>query len=155
MIGLPTHAITLHGPWLWAILHLGKDIENRSAGFPRCSGWYWLHASKAQSPTQTRQDLERVEYMGRRAGRWLDNPPTIEHLLSLRGQICGAVEVLGRVTSSRSLWFVGPTGLQLGRRFALPTPVPAVGSLGVWQAPKVDVPTEFVERLQRGGIVDG
>jgi len=93
--------------------------------------------------------------MGRRAGRWLDNPPTVEHLLSLRGQICGAVEVLGRVTSSRSLWFVGPTGLQLGRRFALPKLVPAVGALGVWKAPHFDVPDGFLKHLQRGGIVDG
>jgi hypothetical protein len=44
--------LSLHAPWLWAIMHAGKDIENRGPTFPRrfrgqpVVGDVWLHASK-------------------------------------------------------------------------------------------------------------
>lgn len=47
---LPT--LTLHGIWPWAIVHLGKRVENRSERFARMiagqigDGWLAIHAGK-------------------------------------------------------------------------------------------------------------
>lgn len=53
-----THAISLYAPWAWAILHLGKDVENRSLGFPRVNGWVWLHCSKGPDAYKRKREAK-------------------------------------------------------------------------------------------------
>lgn len=132
-----THAISLYAPWAWAILNLGKDVENRSMGFPKATGWVWLHCSKSRSANQTQEDWAQVLLATIRANRCLPtgNHDQFEQMIAMRGHIIGAVEITGRVTQSTSPWFVGPLGLTLGERFALVKPVPAKGALGVWRVP--------------------
>src|SRR5690606_28696576 len=49
VVEIPTKAISLFSPWAWAIMHGGKDVENRSHGkrvFPQnVTGRVWVHAS--------------------------------------------------------------------------------------------------------------
>jgi hypothetical protein len=72
-------ALSIRPPWAWAILHLGKTIENRTWK-TRYRGPILLHASKAFS-------IEEYENVARRAKRLRIQMPTIEQLP--RGGIVG------------------------------------------------------------------
>jgi len=126
---LPPLALSVRQPWAWAIIHAGKDIENRSwqgvnHGL-RQRGRVAIHAAKG---------MTRDEYDEARAfidGRGYFCPDA--HAL-FRGGIIGSVEVADVVNKSDSPWFFGPRGLVLRD----PRPcafVPSVGALGYfkWQ----------------------
>lgn len=124
MDNLPALALSVRQPWAWAIIHAGKDIENRSwtnrnAGL-RHRGLTAIHASKGM----TRYEYEDAqEFM---ASIGVTCPPARD---LLRGGIIGTVRVVDVVTRSTSQWFFGPKGLVLQS----PQPcsfVPAVGALG-------------------------
>jgi hypothetical protein len=133
-----THAISLYAPWVWAILHLGKDVENRSLGFPLRKGWVWLHASKTLSRPKMLEEMACVEYMAGLAGKssMVDADFSLPRLQAMQGHIIGAVEVTGKVLESTSPWFVGPAALTLGRRLLLPQPIATKGALGIWPVPR-------------------
>ena len=85
-------ALSIKQPWVHAILHEGKDIENRS--WQRdFRGWLALHASgqprrNAVFPPGIRvPDLKTLDYSA----------------------ICGVARVKDIVTKSRSKWFDGST----------------------------------------------
>ena len=102
---LPKLALSVRQPWAWAIIHAGKDIENRS--WRMAQGEYW----------------EAANFM-RSIGVGCPPPADI-----LRGGIVGSVEVIDVVSKSDSLWFFGPRGLVLRD----PQPcefVPCLGALG-------------------------
>ena len=132
-----THAISLYAPWAWAILHLGKDVENRGLYFPAYQGWVFLHASKTLTRPKMVAEMAAVERMAGRAGKssMVQADFSVDRLMAMQGHIVGLVELTGKVLSSESPWFVGPAGLTLGRRMTLVTPVPAKGALGIWRAP--------------------
>lgn len=128
-LDLPQLALSVRQPWAWAIIHAGKDIENRSwqavnHGLKR-RGRIAVHASKGM----TREEYEHASRFMRTL--CIECPPAIE---LLRGGVIGAVEVADVVTSSDSPWFFGPRGLVL--RDAQPCAfIPSVGALGYfsWQ----------------------
>jgi hypothetical protein len=119
---LPIKAISIRQPWAWAIIHAGKDIENRKWGtFLR--GRVCVHAS---------QGMGNEEY--RDAARFitdtLKRPPTDDWLMKWhgvcaapymlkRGGIIGTVEIVDCLRESDSPWFFGPYGFVL----ANPEPV--------------------------------
>jgi hypothetical protein len=114
-------ALTIKQPWVHAILHEGKDIENRS--WQRdFRGWLALHAS-AQPDRYARFPR------GHRLPD-LDSPPC--------SAICGVARVVDIVTSSRSKWFWRPDdgsinfGWLLVDATALKRPIPCKGALGLW-----------------------
>jgi hypothetical protein len=127
---LPEWAISVRQPWAWAIVHGGKDIENRSPAAVRnmghpIRGRFAVHASKGM----TRDEYISASDFMQRIG--VACPPAGE---LLRGGIIGSVEVVEIVSSSISPWFSGPRGLVL--RDAWPCAlIPAVGALGIfsWQ----------------------
>lgn len=133
----PTHAITLYAPWIWAILHAGKDIENRAPNFQHFRGWVWMHASKLSD----RKAREAHENMVASVGHLIPagaEIPDADLFVRMGGRVAGLVEVTGRVRRSDSPWFVGPAGLTLAERSALPESnwVPARGQLGRWRLPE-------------------
>jgi hypothetical protein len=126
-LDLPPFALSVRQPWAWAIIHAGKDIENRSwravnHGLTR-RGRYAIHASKGM----TREEyVDASEFMLKLR---IECPPA--HKL-LRGGIIGSVEVIDVVTESESPWFFGPRGLVL--KGAEPCAfIPAAGALGYFE----------------------
>jgi hypothetical protein len=126
-------ALSIKQPWVHAILHEGKDIENRS--WQRVyRGWIAIHASA--------QPIRDAEFpRGHR-------PPDLAALDY--SAICGVARLTDIVTKSRSKWFWRPDdgstnfGWVLTDIIALETPIPCKGSLGLW-----DVPTSVLKQIRR------
>lgn len=131
---LPVYALSVRQPWAYAIIHEGKDIENRrwtrlfahGRSALDFRGPVCIHASKGM----TRAEYEEAAGTFAEAGATLPPPHEL-----LRGGIIGTVEIVDVVRKSRSPWFFGPVGLVL----ANPRPVdfiPCPGALGFfrWQA---------------------
>ena len=115
--------LTVRQPWAWAIVHGGKDVENRSRA-TRHRGPLLIHAGQA---------LEHDAYgvVARLATRLPPAPDQLE-----RGAIIGVVDVVGCVEDSDSPW--ADEGLWhwlLANPRAIDPPVPAVGKLGLWKPP--------------------
>jgi hypothetical protein len=125
---LPEIALSVRQPWAWAIVHAGKDIENRSAaavrhGMRPCL--ICIHASKGM----TRHEYEDAAAFMQSIGVTCPRPDQL-----VRGAIIGTVRVLNVVGDSDSDWFFGPCGLLLAD--AKPcSPVCVPGALGYfsWQ----------------------
>ena len=117
-------AMTIKQPWVHAILHEGKDIENRS--WQRTfRGWMAIHASG-----QPKRD---AAFPGRLH---------VPDLASLDySAICGIARVVDIVTKSRSKWFWQPDdgsinfGWVLADVSPLKKPIPCKGALGLWELP--------------------
>lgn len=128
MDDLPKLALSVRQPWAWAIIHGGKDIENRSwqavnHGL-RQRGRIAIHASKGMGRDEYEDARDTIERNGAKC-------PEAHKLL--RGGIIGSVEVVDVVSDSASPWFFGPRGLVLRN----PRPcdfIPSIGYLGyfVW-----------------------
>lgn len=123
-------ALSIKQPWAWAILHAGKDVENRDwkGGY---RGVVAIHASK----TLLARDVEDFEaFTGRnrilktavkRAG-WPDVTPAT-------GAIVGLAQITDCKDWSPSPWAVGAYCFDLADVFALPEPIPMLGALGFWE----------------------
>jgi hypothetical protein len=111
-------AISIKQPWAWAILHAGKDVENRSHNkFKNLSGRVLIHASKSIDPEGRTFIAKHFDIIV---------PSDLP-----RGGIVGSIEVTGFTTSSKSLWFFGPYALTLWD----PKPcefIPYKGALGIF-----------------------
>ncbi len=124
---IPDIALSVRQPWAWAIIHAGKDIENRSwqavnHGLRR-RGRIAIHAARGM----TRDEYEDArEFM---ALFDVTAPPPAD---LLRGGIIGSVEVVDVVTKHDSFWFMGPRGLVL-RNPEPCTFTPAKGELGYFK----------------------
>jgi hypothetical protein len=120
----PKFAISVRQPWAWAIVHLGKDIENRS--WPtRLRGPVLIHASKGMTRGEYDDALETFEF-ARDHAALLVYPPAAE---LERGGIVGQAEIVDCVGRHNSRWFFGPFGFVL--RNARPLPFrPCKGNLG-------------------------
>lgn len=130
MTGLPHLALSVRQPSAWAILHGGKDVENRSLGSIRAGrmgpGRIAIHAATGM----TRAEYEYLVWRWQRDGVRVPRPDALP-----RGAIIGSIEVACVVTESDSPWFGGEAGLLLRDPVAC-DPVPATGALGYfrWQA---------------------
>lgn len=139
--GLPILALSVRQPWAWAIIHAGKDIENRSRravdhGLNR-KGRIAIHAAK----TMTRGEYEEAAEFMRRLRVYAPPPAEL-----LRGGIIGSVEIIGTVRASASPWFFGPIGLVLRGACACEF-IPAIGALGYF--PWAPTSPEVVPRPAR------
>jgi hypothetical protein len=136
--GIPRFALSVRQPWAWAIIHAGKDIENRTwkPGNPglRFRGPLAIHAARGMTQDEYEDACDSIE---RICG--FPVPPAVE---LQRGGIIGMARLTDIVLSSNSPWFAGKHGLVLTG--AAPVPfVPAAGNLGFydWQAmPVTEMP---------------
>jgi hypothetical protein len=124
---LPELALSVRQPWAWAIIHVGKPLENRSAGMVRhlnpVRGLRAIHAAKGM----TREEYEDAREFMRGLGIECPAPAELK-----RGGIIGTVEVVGVTSQSDNPWFFGPCALVLHN----PKPcafVPSVGALGYFK----------------------
>jgi len=121
---LPAKALSIRQPWAWAILHAGKDVENRSwqavnRGLS-VRGRIAIHASSGLGKSEYLTTASWMEGIGVKC------PPAAD---LLRGGIVGSVEIVDVVKDWDSHWFFGPRGLVLKD----PEPcefVPVKGCLG-------------------------
>lgn len=118
-------AITVKPVWAWAIIHAGKNIENRSWR-THYRGTVAIHASK----NMTRWEYEEAkDYLPRRARKEL---PAFEDMP--KGAILGVVELVDCVTESKSRWFGGTFGFVFKHPVAI-KPITCTGALGFWEVP--------------------
>jgi hypothetical protein len=114
-------ALTVRQPWAWAIIHGGKDVENRSWTNRYATGVIAIHAGVG---------LDSFDFLPRGARR-----PQPEELM--HGAIIGVVEVSGVVRNHRSKWFEkGSLGWVLKNPRPLPRPIRCTGRLGLWKLPR-------------------
>jgi len=94
-------ALSVRQPWAWAILHLGKDVENRSWR-TAYRGRFAIHASKSFDAGAYAMLLERFPTRALPRRREFQ-----------QGGIVGTAELVDCVTEHESWWFEGPYGFVL------------------------------------------
>ncbi|WP_454018463.1 ASCH domain-containing protein [Azospirillum sp. Marseille-Q6669] len=138
---LPAKALSIRAPWWWAILHMGKDIENR--GWPTSyRGPVLIHASSWWRQEEAMEDADEAGSIMRSTGfRPLDSAfPTDDAgqpirrltpamLKAASGCIVGTVEIADCVSQSDSPWFFGRFGFVLRNPVAFAQPIPCKGAL--------------------------
>lgn len=149
MITLTLPCLSVRQPWVWAILHAGKDVENRS--WPtRYRGPCLLHAAKGCDRLEHFEGCEAIAKARRRAGM----PPgaVVPALDALdRGGIVGAFELwdVYQPGAIRSPWHVGDYGFRL--RNVVPLELrPLRGNLGLFP---VELTQAEVEKLSASGLL--
>lgn len=148
---MPSLALSVRQPWAWAIIHAGKDVENRTGRaisfMIPLAGRRAIHASQ----TLLRKDYEAAREFMRSIGVTCPAPADLP-----RGGIIGSVEVIEAAKHSESPWFFGPRGLIL--RDPQPSAfIPVVGMLGyfTWKpAPASIVPAPARWMLPKGAAGD-
>lgn len=113
-------ALSIRQPWAYAILHLGKDVENRrwATSF---RGRFLIHASK----TLDRESYEEL------AEEFSMAP--IESLA--RGVIVGEALLTQCVRAWPSRWFEGPFGFVVRNVVQYAKPIAYPGQLGFFDVP--------------------
>lgn len=150
---LPTKALSIRQPWVWAICYGGKRLENRAWGGwnnhqKKFRGEFCIHAASGM----TREDYRLArEFMMDRCGV---EPPPAKDLV--RGAIVATAKVVGWATKSINPWFMGPGALIIDEVKILDAPIPCSGALGwfdwkpngeeicapaKWMLPKAEKPT--------------
>lgn len=126
-------ALSIKQPWVHAILHEGKDIENRS-WTRNFRGWIAIHSSAQPSRGAVfplgmiAPDFKTLDYSA----------------------ICGVARIIDIVAESPSKWFWQPDdgsinyGWVLSDVTALKTPIQCKGALGLW-----DVGPQAFREIQR------
>ena len=119
-------ALTVRQPWAWAIVHAGKDVENRSRR-THYRGPLLIHAGSALD----RSAFEEIAAMG------IDTPEAgdVE-----RGAVIGVVTLINCVSNSQSAWAIEGAWHWLLADPRPVDPVPSGGRLGLW-SPAQDVIT--------------
>src|SRR5215208_6447735 len=125
-------ALSIRQPWAWAIIHAGKNVENRK--------WNTHHRETIAIHASGNLDKDAVLPEG------IDKPD-IEDLR--RGAIIGLVDIVDVVREHPSKWFVGPYGFVLENPQPLSRPIPCKGALGFWRVPP-DVLEEMEIQLTEG-----
>ena len=140
-------ALTVRQPYAWAIIHGGKDVENRSTAW-RYRGPLAIHAA-ARLDQQGRTDPDVLRAWNKRMHPLLCDVPNLT-----LGAIIGVVDLVGVHVerprwSARTCWCESDWAqidcfhLMLANPRPLATPVPYKGRQGLW-----DVPDELVADLQ-------
>lgn len=164
--------LSLWNPWPFAILHLGKRLENRSWTTCRYRGRIALHASKSA----------RLAYSARTVREWIDaglmGDKDVERLLGAhasratvaqmtdvklgrelvaalpRGHVVGVAEIVDWVGGLHEVferhaglerrWYWGGGAIVLDSVKVLDEPVACRGALGLW-----DVPGDVRETIEQ------
>ncbi len=122
--------LTVRQPWAFAILHLGKDVENRNWS-TTYRGPLAIHAAKSfHSGEGWDQVLVEWEEAGFKIGTESD----------VRSALIGTVELYDCLPCEQveSPWKDGGDGFfcwMLRNPVPLAVPIPAKGQLGFWNAP--------------------
>jgi len=147
-------ALTVRQPWAWAIIHGGKDVENRSRNIVGSyRGPVLIHAAQRYDKVGYR-DLHRdpTSLLARAWKRFATQANSIGD--NDFGALIGVVDIVGvhwgeregvvDMTPMCSRWAYGPGDPSWHMRLANPrplsNPVPYKGRLGLWRIDTADVP---------------
>lgn len=123
--GPVVRVLSVRQPWAWAIIHAGKDIENR----PRTiiPGYRLLiHASRSYDRSG--------DVAVRRQG--LRGLPSEIYLARFYGSVIGMVDVIDCITASRSRWAVaGSYHWVLANPVPVKHPLVITGQQGLFKPP--------------------
>lgn len=115
-------ALTLYQPWGFAVVHRGKDIENRSWSPPKKmqaeKPFFAIHAGR-------HYDEPGANWLRARGVTW--SPSDILH-----GYLLGVAKLSDVIKHSNSKWFMGEYGWCLSHITPLPKPIKCNGSQGLW-----------------------
>lgn len=118
-------ALSIRQPWAWAIIHAGKDIENRD-WWTNYRGPFFVHASKGMTRAEYADAISAFPHIA-----W-------PHRDSLqRGGIIGRAKIVQCVTDHASPWFFGHYGFVLAEQEALDF-IELKGSLGFFEVGDAD-----------------
>lgn len=115
--------LTVRQPWAWAIIHAGKDIENRTWA-TKYRGPLAIHASR-RKPNREEMNWCRAYFRDRKVVM----PESFD-----LGVVLGTVDLTDCITASRSPWWQGPVGWKLANPRPLTSPIPLHGQLGLFDA---------------------
>ncbi|WP_372393745.1 hypothetical protein ABMY26_00490 (plasmid) [Azospirillum sp. HJ39] len=135
---LPTRALSVRAPWDFAILEMGKPVENRKRSH-RFRGLVFIHTSSWWKESEVAEDRDFAEEVARRTlpDRWpADRHLPLSDLTPRLGRITGMVEVADCVAVSDSPWFFGPVGFTLRNPVIFKNPVQCKGALGFFPVPE-------------------
>ena len=129
------NCLTICQPWAWAILHAGKNIENRK-WYSNYRGPLLIHAGKSKKWLDG--GFETFDALG------IQRP--LSHELGY-GEILGIVEMVDCKTLLKlydtdvdTTWAEGPYCHVYANPRAFEQPVPYLGALGFFQVPRELVP---------------
>lgn len=132
---LPTKALSIRQPWVWAILTAGKRIENRPRRF-HYRGPICLHASLHRPSVDeqtwflaTTDDVDINQ--GKPSCGDMTDAEIIKASLAVRGGIVGTAEIVDCIECSDDPWFFGPYGLVLENVQPVDF-IPVKGALGLF-----------------------
>ena len=110
------NCISIRQPWAWAILFLGKPVENRD----------WQRKNRGRTLIHTGKKFDK------QGAEWIENTFKVHVPTDLpTGGIVGSVNIVNCVDRFRSKWFFGKFGYVLKDPVPLPF-VPCNGSLGFY-----------------------
>ena len=126
-------AISVRQPWAWAIIHAGKDVENRSPA--TIARWTSLVGQRIAIHASTTMPLwywdNAASIMLWDLGIDTPEPEDLD-----RGGIIGFVDVLDIVKSSKSKWFEkGQHALLLANPTPIKRMLPCKGNSSIFNAP--------------------
>ena len=134
-------ALSILNPWAHAIIHLGKDIENRDWQ-TQVRGTVAIHAGKRKVDEEAKIFAELYQRIN---GDDFRNVPPFKGKFEF-GAIIGVADIVGCVSEHPSPWFYGKWGFVLENQRTLKTPIPINGKLNFWKVP-FDVETEIWRQL--------
>lgn len=118
-------ALSVRQPWAHAIVHLGKDIENRTRRFGH-RGWTLVHASAGLTPDE---NAMAADWMSERG---LVRQPLPGFLQLQRGGIVGVALIGDSINAADhragSRWWMGPCGMVITEAHPLPF-IPCKGTV--------------------------
>lgn len=125
-------ALTIRQPWIWAVIHGGKDVENRSRATSH-RGRLYIHAGKGYAPEALKWPAFRTLDLD------FDVTGETDRGIDVRGRVIGTVDVIDCHHADDcseapcSEWAMpGFFHWQLANARPLACPFPAKGMLGIW-----------------------
>jgi hypothetical protein len=128
-------ALTVRQPWAWAIIHAGKNIENRTWTNRHAIGVVAIHAGSGTDPLN----------------EWPRGVRKPKNGELIHGAIIGIVEIVGVVERHDSKWFRGPLGWLLRKPQPLAVPIHCRGHLGLWRLPR-NVRDRIAQQFRAGRV---
>ncbi len=143
--------LTVRQPWAWAIVHGGKDVENRVRSLGPYRGTVAIHVS--QTPVRAGDDAWWVAHeagmdTARDAGDdlHLGHVIGVVDLVDVHPDCTEHIEAYGHTPTCSPWAMAGHHHLTLANPLPLPEPIPARGRLGLWR-PDADLETAIRGQL--------